>query len=239
MIGVKLTCYFKSLIFQMAHFYYLFTLLALLCGAAAPCSALPETSGNTDFRVKNIGLKLPIPDNLTIKNGNSPEVIAIISPKNGDFPEINLIRTRIYPSNTPADRWAPVVLADYHKIGLSDALLIGSHSVHINRGTLEIPVAELTYSRAGAQWQTLVGWIKHSLFDIVITAKSPQPEFESLREEMNRVLESIEVEPSQLREQYTNTRTESYWKRVLMIASLIAAAFTTWIFRNKKRNQIS
>ena len=154
---------------SIALVIYIFSIVISTPLAAAETINLKQTSPTLS------PISFVVPNGFTKIATTSPQILGIIAPREGGFPELNVARTKIYPTNSKPEDLANIVLNDYAQIGINQVKVTKSVSVRIpnlnSDKTFTFPGVVINYSRAGINIISLVTWIPLSDSDLVVTTK--------------------------------------------------------------------
>ena len=154
---------------SIALVIYIFSIVISTPLAAAETINLKQTAPTLS------PISIVVPDGFAKVANSSPQILGIIAPREGGFPELNVARTKIYPTNSKPEDLANIVLNDYAHIGIKEVKVTKSVSVKIpnfnSDKTFTFPGVVINYSRAGINIISLVTWIPLKDSDLVVTTK--------------------------------------------------------------------
>lgn len=142
----------------------------ILSVAQVPSSGTPYPN-----KVEASGLQVNPPTNFVTESGSNPEVLMIIRPGKGIFPQMNLVRTKIYSRSISGDDWSRIVEEDYKKIGIGDIRILKTRELELkgkDTAPINVPAVDISYSRGSEQIWSTVARISFDDSDLVLTIKS-------------------------------------------------------------------
>jgi len=184
----------KLILFRIAHFYCLFAWLGLLI--TSPCQLHAQTNEikNAYFTDKNSGLRLPIPDGFRLGKATDPNIIAILSPKNEFFPQLNIIRAEINSARLPnsATDWATIVKDDYAKVGITKIEIVSTEEIKVS-GKSKAFKCEVRYMSSDQEVSSYVILVPEKNISLVVTYKDLSVLFQERLFFFNAVWKEIQV----------------------------------------------
>ena len=173
-----------------------FLLLTSLCVSSPYIEAESTLSPVSPSRNQQV-VSVVAPSGFNYSQESNPQIIGIVSPKTGGFPEMNLVRTRIYPSNAKPEDWGDITVTDYKRLGFQDTTIKRNLTLEIDTTDKDkkysMPAVVIHYSRNNENIYSLVGWIKLKDFDVVVTTKHSSDNHAQIDSEWHTFIDKIRV----------------------------------------------
>jgi hypothetical protein len=209
----------------------------LLLSLPLVCYWQSEAVSETNYSDVNLIPKSEVvsitpPEGFINTPGSTAQIIGIISPLNGGFPEMNLVRTIIYPSNAKSKDWGEITLSYYKRLGFQDSTIQKSLNVDIKttdqNSPYSMPTAVLKYSRGSQFITSMVGWIQLKDSDVVVTTKHNSSNEAQIEAEWRAFINGIIVNKNALKNPTQKQALGIY------LLGIIAAALLLVIFINRR-----
>jgi hypothetical protein len=213
-------------------------LVCLLTFAASPILAAAETTNLKQTSPILSPISFVVPNGFTKIATTSPQILGIIAPREGGFPELNIARTKIHPTNSKPKDLATIVQNDYARIGIKDVKVTKTVPVQISSQksdqTFIFPGVLITYSRSGINISSLVAWIPLKDSDLVVTTKHNADIDNHVEKEWPLLVSALRLDEDSLQPgENTDYSNQSAWLVATALIALLGYMLTA-IQRSKR-----
>ncbi len=184
---------------------------------------------NNEISYNEYGFTLTVPNNYEYLKSPSPTVPVIIKAQNSSYPEFNIV-VETEKSSAPVEisknDWAKKVKEEYALVGITKIEVEKSYNRTLPLN-VEMVTVEITYQLGDDELSSIVGRIRTTNNDLIITYKDNSNIFESRRDEFDKIIAGLKV-----LQPLPTTKDES---SILSFLGPIVLLILAWKLSRKKR----